>query len=628
MQSLLGILLCTTLGVAWPGMTIDPRLALRDMALAQCIPLPAPQPPGGFCCNAGNCLVAPACVANTCCDPGRGGVPLGGNCGATPQCCVGDCFGGACCSACMPPDAGYQSGYCQCKLDGVACNPGQCCSGLCVGGSCVSGPSDCCSKQADCAPNLLCQNAQCCIQDNVAGCSIDTDCCTGDCDLGVCKPVNAACVPASQACGDNADCCNGVPCTRNACCLDAQKNGCPAVPCCANEVCVGGTCLGDLGFHCGVDADCKLHDCDQFTCKDPNAACALAPRGTCGDTADCCVERGVQDVCVSGTCLYGDGYDRCNNNDLNCANGDCDQNVCRPLNAACVNATNPCGDLWDCCVEKGVHDQCVANVCRYGDGYNGCTQNGDCANGDCDLGVCQAVNAACIPSQGACGDNADCCHSDRIPCNNNNVCCIFQSANQVGTCTQDQDCCVDPASGIQNVCNVATGKCLGGVGVNCRADADCGSNDCECQGSQCAAFGGFCGSATSCSGLGKACDPGLDCCAGTSCGWFSETLFGQQYSYTACCVPAGLTTACTKDLDCCQQPLGAACSSGTCCQLVQGSCGGTTGLSCCGTETCSGGKCLVPKGGNCTQDSDCVSAECDVQVTCPPHTLGNCYQCS
>jgi hypothetical protein len=501
MRSVLGLALCCCLTTLLPAAAAASPRALRDLAFSVCQPPPQPSPPGGPCCGPQNCAISPQCGQNDfCCNLGRGGQAIGQACGATNNCCVGDCFNATCCSACSYFDAG--PGVCACGINGTHCNSSsQCCTGVCnlATTNCVSGPSDCCALAGDCSPGLFCANAQCCIADGNAGyagpCRQDIDCCNGDCDNnGVCQP-RTACVNKGASCWDSPDCC-------------AENS--------VADVCTPGgnaqsVCLYGPTHTCAINADCASGDCDNGICA-PAGCTFSAGQNGCFENDDCCTTTGAS---KSPSCTPSGGSTTCCNPDLTafavgtgcgatfCCSANCRVSggspavsYCAPI--ACVNTGGACGStpdccsgacgkyagsLGQCCIPAGsttcatAADCCVASSTCSSLGKclspNGtpCQGPGECQSNDCDVvsGRQQCVADLHGAVGSTCYDPADCSSGN---CNSSLVCACN---NVEGTCNTGTDCCVTGAF-------CTAGKCTSPIGSDCSQNSDCNSGRCDNNG--------------------------------------------------------------------------------------------------------------------------------------------------
>jgi hypothetical protein len=144
-----------------------------------------------------------------------------------------------------------------------------------------------------------------------------------------------------------------------------------------------------------------------------------------------------------------------------------------------------------------------------------CNASCDCCAGNCEnedtchqdiLGVPRCSGATCVPSDGACASDADCCNLS--PCVPNPidggtppyVCFPSACVPACGPCTVDADCCVGEQ------CVLAVGSAMGFCGP-CGGGPDGGTGDGGLEGD-----GGM-----PCVLYGQLCTAGSDCCGGVPC---------------------------------------------------------------------------------------------------------------
>ncbi len=256
---------------------------------------------GESCPAARQCMdAAPFCGASSCddeldccgwsagsknCDQGRCCAPLGLDCKADGDCCVGTCDDGTC-------------GGRPCATIDEACDTGdECCSGICR--------DDVCTKR-DCA--LAGE-----------GCSLPTDCCPAEeqgyepgtlmeCDSGTCTPIlMQACQEEFFPCDPGIiDCCVPFVCitdvTNESYCssgVDCAPLGaeCLGQPCCEGE-CLNSTdpptcqppmeCLNDADI-CSFDFECCSGFCEKTQPTNPTGVCSQCWGASCN-----------HDPCTSG----------------------------------------------------------------------------------------------------------------------------------------------------------------------------------------------------------------------------------------------------------------------------------------------------------------------------------------
>jgi hypothetical protein len=290
--------------------------------------------PGDVCQFRDQCCGGSPCVPDQdgvlrCAEPTAQCKPRGTECAGASDatCCEG--------TTCQQPSES-PSWYCldseptsTCTPDGAACGGTgalPCCAGpgACVGGAC-----------AVCTPNS-------------AACETDGQCCSANCDGGVCR---AACVPADGSCTVNGDCCAGLTCDVPAGATAGTCKG-TSVPVCSGT-----------GQSCGSNADCCNHDpgdpasefCDEGTCALPAPTCAAVAQ-------TCTVSGGTSNCCAPLQCLTTSDI-----GDVPCASGDngcfCGEAACRQVNESCTmrgDGTSTCcgGGLY--CGDATTSAQCDA----------------------------------------------------------------------------------------------------------------------------------------------------------------------------------------------------------------------------------------------------------------------------
>jgi hypothetical protein len=153
---------------------------------------------------------------------------------------------------------------CACRPDGIECsNPSQCCTGVCDSGRCGAaslvppsppgppGPPGPPAPPAPPVPPTPCQPAG-------TGCTSPSQCCTGICEVGLCRP--APCRAVNTNCAVSLDCCSGVC-------------GCTEIfPGASTCTCRNATCAQPDGA-CNVDADCCIEICSTSIGDAPPGEC-------------------------------------------------------------------------------------------------------------------------------------------------------------------------------------------------------------------------------------------------------------------------------------------------------------------------------------------------------------------
>ena len=102
------------------------------------------------------------------------------------------------------------------------------------------------------------------------------NCCTGNCNEGICVGDTGLCFGIGDECKASAECCSGR---------------CEELPG-AGQTCVTGGCAG-VGDSCTLATDCCGLSCESGTCTDGDT-CAMVG-SSCGVDTDCCSGHCVQD---------------------------------------------------------------------------------------------------------------------------------------------------------------------------------------------------------------------------------------------------------------------------------------------------------------------------------------------
>jgi hypothetical protein len=172
----------------------------------------------------------------------------GDSCEDSSTCCEGSCVGGKC--GLLPPPSGDPEEACSgdnapCGAASPCCNPNAVCDGVCIPVEIV-----------------IIEEPPACF-DIAVSCDDDGQCCSGQCQGGVCTDSEAACVQPDEAdasgnplvCSPNSPCCEGSSCILGLCFPDDTLwGGTCSVPgeacdpdglgqwCCWNQACVEGVC--------------------------------------------------------------------------------------------------------------------------------------------------------------------------------------------------------------------------------------------------------------------------------------------------------------------------------------------------------------------------------------------------
>jgi hypothetical protein len=406
--------------------------------------------------------------------------PVGATCAAHDDCCSANCD---------PRLKVCANGLGRCKGSGEGCAaPTECCTMVCDGGRC--GSTQCtsdnqpCTSAAQCCSGTctgsVCQplNAECKTSGNT--CSGHGDCCSHFCENGKCSGQPSFCLQSGDACGDNDACCTGI-CTKQA---GAAVGTCtpPSAPgttgclvagqvCGAGATADGGVRLNDAGIPaCG--GECCSRSCAPYgptgvlVCQPPSGC---RPTGeVCREDADCCGSPGLPGGNGSVRCSKGPGepVGRCDNG-----------NACRPAGAVCKLATSSCNAENNCCAGNVNQNP---EVCQQDLlGIPRCTGAGSCAESGSRAGQ-------------ACSNSADCCGLPCLPnAGGGYVCGGTTCVPSNGACTTDADCC----SGLP--CRALPGSTQG----------VCGAVDIPDSGYD----------AGNCAFYGQTCTTGSDCCNNVPC---------------------------------------------------------------------------------------------------------------
>jgi hypothetical protein len=221
-------------------------------------------------------------------------------------------------------------------------------------------------------------------------CGVDSDCCSGQCIAGVCKPMGTY---ATGECADTTDCAPstlcapssqglGYRCVSNAACQPEGTLCKQASECCQGDcsmcsrACTAGLCrVGSCG---GTDAGC-LNDsncCAGFECIASTHLCQAAPNGF--DTGAYCE---FADECASRYCN---------------ASGQCSTPALPTLGQTCAGGS--CADPFTC----------TNNVCCSSKPGQKCFRDDTCCTGRCVGGYC-APAGACRRLGTFCTKSSDCC---------------------------------------------------------------------------------------------------------------------------------------------------------------------------------------------------------------------------
>ena len=360
---------------------------------------------------------------------------------------------------------------------------------------------------------------------------------------------------------------------------------------------------------CGGSCATGLTCCGDF----PSEACTnmQTDESNCGSCGNACLEG--QKCCLGSCTTIESDKNNCGDCTIKCTGAyECCDGTCTDItNDSNIQNCGACG--IDCGEGKCCDGQCketLTDESNCGDCGTVCAAGGECCDGEC-------VNLLADPSNcGTCGvicsENASCCAG---------TCVVWQGGPCCGnfTCTTGQLCC---SGNCQNVltdeancgdCGNTCGAgqlCCGGECTAVQTDFNnCGTcgNTCEvgelCCGGECTAVQE---DESNCGTCGNACGVGYLCCSGVcvkKCGGCSGTTCSGSET---CCETVVLgedsTYACkavqTDELNC--GTCGNACAAGeTCCSGV---CVNTN------TSTSNCGSCGIA----CAAGEICISGSCSL----------------
>lgn len=425
----------------------------------------------------------------------------------------------------------------ECLLVGATCKThSDCCSATCDEESklCVVANAKCkeagsaCEVPMDCC-TMVCANGICgadqCITDNQA-CNNDASCCSGKCTNKLCAPLNAECKTSGNACTEHTECCSKF-CEKGTC--DSSPSYCKQTGdvCKSNAECCTGMCTKEKDATVGL---CKIPDAPGGTgCTAAGQVCGIGASATGGEEPPPCGGE-----CCSRSCApYGPtGVWVCQPASGCRSTGE----VCRSDKDCCGSKDNPGGGNGSVKCSKSSADQPVGrcdngtacraagSVCKLAD-YS-CNAENDCCAGNVNkkpnackrdmLGIprCTLSDKPCDPDGNykgiACSSSADCCGLPCVPNTNPEgpafVCGADDCIPKDGACTTDADCC------FALPCVIPPGKDHGvcGYGVII-PPADGGVPD----GST--PDGGKPDGGTTCAYYGQQCETSEDCCNEVPC---------------------------------------------------------------------------------------------------------------
>ncbi len=388
----------------------------------------------------------------------------------------------------------------------------------------------------------------------VAGCSCGSDPKTGTSgdagadasDDGGGDGSVVSCGQVNMACTGPADCCSSLTCDTVAGLCIPQSNLCAA-----------------SGASCTTSTDCCSNSCNGLgKC----ATTCIQDSQACGVNGDCCSGNCQGNVCVAavGSPSCTTTGNACGSGKLPCCSGNCQNGTCAASGGTCKPQGDTCFDNADCCSSV-------------------CSQNGTGVGG-----VCLALNTSgtgqCSMAGEVCNDCGSCCSRTCIPTTTGAHLCAQASGCRIEgeLCTNDDDCCGGPNSG------------LPGAGAGRCSKVNAGDTYGRCgqymsgvpQGGVCKVDNTYCGGGSSSSAACIGCNPPKqDCCAIDPSGT-------PRCNVGSACVPAD--GVCAFTAECCN---GAACLPDNTGVLRCGSSCQPQGQSCrASTDCCVGLACNIPAG--------------------------------
>ncbi|MEP7050338.1 MAG: hypothetical protein ABJB12_08305, partial [Pseudomonadota bacterium] len=426
----------------------------------------------------------------------------GANCRALAEPCAN---GADCCSGACDAKLGCVASSNQCSPAGGACTVAtECCSLSCVGGAC---------------------SADSCISDGKA-CTANADCCGGVCGAGkTCTALNDSCKTAGNECTGNTQCCSGLCDGSKHCQLASSFCTQPGDTCAKDGDCCTGNCTIASGKTVG-------------TCGAPPTGpsyCTKIDGELCTGCGDCCSRLCAPGPAGVNICQPANGChvtgDLCKK-DTDCCGGDAKSGLPGAGNGSCqLDASgkigiciNPMNGGSNACNPEG-------NVCHYLQDQNySCSSSSarsDCCGPDTPkftmckldgLGVPRCLGVGdCKAASDTCASTADCC--DKAPCvpdatgklhclpppDGGGPLCVPTN----GACTINADCCPG------GICNRLPGSTSGTCTVQPPPPNYGGSGGTSGTGGSPSTGGA--GGYPTCSEYGQICAADSDCCNGVPC---------------------------------------------------------------------------------------------------------------
>jgi hypothetical protein len=160
-------------------------------------------------------------------------------------------------------------------------------------------------------------------------CSSGLACCAGfTCTNGDTPASSGECEPSCPTLGTSCanHCCSGLECRGGTCCA-AAGTGCQRDKDCCTGQCNDGVCAcNQNGGQCdGPEGEC----CSGLTCQPPDAStstpvCCFAQGGTCSSSSDCC----DYSTCSDGSCVLPPPPTTCTQSGFCLYNSECCSGRC------------------------------------------------------------------------------------------------------------------------------------------------------------------------------------------------------------------------------------------------------------------------------------------------------------
>jgi len=398
--------------------------------------------------------------------------------------------------------------------------------------------------------------------------------------------------------------------------VDTVDNSCESVCEVAGET----RCNGFVVEACSVDADA----CGTWTqgadCAASGESCVVSDVGLAE-----CVGDAVEESCTDGTRNQdetdvdcgGSLCGACAIGDDCLSDSDCDTGLCD-------DETSTCQDPGDTCSDGALNQDetdidCGGSICDACGNGDACATDVDCVSDNCDVGVTDTCLAAGIAT---CSDGI--ANQDETDVDCGGAVCAGCGLGDV--CLENADCGSDncDVNGTWTCVTVGAPTCDDGVVNQDESGVDCGGSICPtcANGEGCAADGDC---------VSDNCDLGVtDTCVAAGAATCVDGLQNQDESDIDCgglvCGACGLGDRCLAAGDCVSDN----CDIGvtdTCVAIGAATC--VDGLQNqdesdvdCGGLNC--GSCA--NGGSCAADGDCISDNCDIGVTdtCVPAGAATC----